>query len=95
MGREFSKTQGGFMSKRNEYGEADNQGTPEAANASTFCAIEEHAKALTVSAPVFAAVRQMQGWAAGKSVDKSTFEKAVNSFLNAPVGASAPMRGGK
>ncbi|MDR2782280.1 MAG: hypothetical protein LBB48_00280 [Treponema sp.] len=37
-----------------------------AENAPTFCAIEEHAKTLEVSAPVFAAVRQYKGWAAGK-----------------------------
>jgi hypothetical protein len=49
-------------------------------------AIEEHAAALNVSAPVFAAVRQYKGWAAGKKVEKSEFEKAVNGFLNAPVG---------
>jgi hypothetical protein len=33
-----------------------------------FCAVEEHAAALGVSAPVFAAVRQHKGWAAGKKL---------------------------
>jgi hypothetical protein len=51
-----------------------------------FCAIEEHAKVLNVSAPVFAAVRQYKGWAAGKKVERSEFEKAANAFLNAPMG---------
>jgi hypothetical protein len=83
------------MSRKNEYGETDFQGTPDTNEAPTFCAIEEHAKNLNVSAPVFAAVRQMQGWAAGKSVEQTEFTKAMNAFLNAPVGASAPMKGGK
>jgi hypothetical protein len=54
--------------------------------APVFCAVEEHADALGVSAPVFAAVRQYKGWAAGKKVEKSEFEKAVRDFLNAPAG---------
>jgi hypothetical protein len=48
--------------------------------------VEEHAKTLNVSAPVFAAVRQYKGWAAGKKIERSEFEKAVNAFLNAPMG---------
>ena len=60
-----------------------------------FRAIEEHAKARRLSAPVFAAVRQMKGWAAGKKVEEAEFTEAVNAFLNAPAGASAPMRGKK
>jgi hypothetical protein len=55
-------------------------------NASTFCAIEEHAKTLEVSAPVFAAVRQYKGWTTGKKVEKYDFEKAVKDFLGAPMG---------
>jgi hypothetical protein len=51
-----------------------------------FCAIEEHAAALVVTAPVFAAVRQYKGWAAGKKVEKSEFEKAVKEFLGSPMG---------
>jgi hypothetical protein len=74
------------MSKKNEYGETELPGTNEAP---TFCAIEEHAKSLNVSAPVFAAVRQSQGWAAGKNVEQTEFKKAVNAFLG------APMKGGK
>jgi hypothetical protein len=53
-----------------------------------FGAIEEHAAALGVPAPVFAAVRQYQGWAEGKKVKKDEFEEAVNAFLNAPIGGS-------
>ena len=69
------------MSKNNEAGM---EGWME--NAPTFCAIEEHAKPLEVSAPVFAAVRQYKGWAAGKKVEKHDFEKAVKDFLGAPMG---------
>jgi hypothetical protein len=54
-------------------------------NEPTFRAVEEHAAALGVSAPVFAAVTQTQGWAAGKKVEKTAFEQAVKGFLNAPV----------
>lgn len=54
--------------------------------APVFCAVEEHAAALGVSAPVFAAVRQYKGWAAGKKVERSEFEKSVKDFLNAPAG---------
>jgi hypothetical protein len=69
--------------------------TAQATVPGAFLAIEEHAKALKVSAPVFAAVRQMQGWSAGKKVEKTEFNEAVNAFLNAPVGASAPIGGKK
>ena len=52
----------------------------------TFLAVEEHAANLQISAPVFQAVMQAQNWAAGKKVEKTEFEKAVNAFLNAPRG---------
>lgn len=52
----------------------------------TFLAIEEHAVRLQISAPVFQAVMQAQNWAACKKVEKTEFEKAVNAFLNAPIG---------
>ena len=52
----------------------------------TFLAVEEHAVNLQVPAPVFQAVMQAQNWAAGKKVEKNEFEKAVNAFLNAPIG---------
>ena len=51
-----------------------------------FCAIEEHAAQMSVSAPVFAAVRQYQGWAEGKKVEKREFEEAVRAFLGSPMG---------
>jgi hypothetical protein len=85
-----------------EYGSAENGGQPDetpreegtAATEATgqtaappaFLAIEEHAKALRISAPVFAAVRQMKGWAEGKKVADAEFSKAVNAFLGAPIG---------
>jgi hypothetical protein len=52
----------------------------------TFLAIEEHAKARGLSAPVFAAVRQMKGWSEGKKVEKAEFAGAVDTFLGAPMG---------
>jgi hypothetical protein len=59
--------------------------------APAFRAIEEHAAALGISAPVFAAVKQARAWAAGKKVEKAEFEKAVEDFLNAPIGRAAPV----
>ena len=64
------------------------------ASVPAFRAIEEHAAALGISAPVFAAVKAANGWNAGKKVEKAEFEKAVNGFLNAPIGRT-PMGGGK
>ena len=97
------------MSKRTEesgYGSAENGGRPDetpreegsgentqAAVPPTFLAIEEHAKARKVSAPVFAAVRQMKGWSEGKKVEEAEFAQAVDAFLGAPAGASAPIGG--
>lgn len=52
----------------------------------TFVTIEEHAANAGIAAPVFHAVMQAQCWAAGKRVEKNEFEKAVNAFLNAPIG---------
>jgi hypothetical protein len=49
-------------------------------------AVEDHAAAMGISAPVFAAVKQARGWALGKKVEKAEFEKAVNGFLKAPMG---------
>jgi hypothetical protein len=51
-----------------------------------FCAVEEHAQAMRVSAPVFAAVMQAQGWAEGKKVERTAFETAVKGFLNGAAG---------
>lgn len=55
-------------------------------SAAVLCAIEEHAAALKISAPVFAAVKQANGWAAGKKVKKEEFQKAIDGFLKAPIG---------
>jgi hypothetical protein len=74
------------MSKKDESGERENQGAPAVRNAPTFCAVEEHAQNLNVSASVFAAVRQSKGWAAGKKIEKSDFEKSVKDFLGSPIG---------
>jgi len=48
--------------------------------------IEEHSQNLGVDAPVFAAVMQAEGWAAGKRVTEAVFKEAVKSFLGAPMG---------
>jgi hypothetical protein len=85
------------MSKKTEesgYGSAENTGwpdeTPQAetpqAKTPAFLAIEEHAKTRRISAPVFAAVRQMNGWSEGKKVSEAVFNEAVNAFLGAPIG---------
>jgi len=74
------------MSKKDESGGMENQGALDVRNAPTFCAIEEHAKTLNVSAPVFAAVSQSKNWTAGKKIEKSDFEKSVKDFLGAPIG---------
>lgn len=58
----------------------------EGREAPVACTIEGHAAALGVSAAVFAAVRQYQGWAEGKKVERSAFEQAVYAFLGAPIG---------
>jgi hypothetical protein len=75
------------MSKKNDSGvEAPDNNTQINAEGCAFCAIEELAKVLKISAPVFAAVTQANNWAAGKKIEKAEFEKAVKNFLNAPVG---------
>jgi hypothetical protein len=73
------------MSRHNGNGE-EWQGTPDVREAQIFCAIEDHAKTLGVSFPVYAAVLHSKGWAVGKKVEKAEFEKAVKDFLNAPAG---------
>jgi len=48
--------------------------------------IEEHAKNLEIDAPVFAAVIQAKGWAAGKKIPTEDFAKAVEEFLKGSMG---------
>jgi hypothetical protein len=48
--------------------------------------VEDHAKRLHITAPVFAAVLQSQKWASGKKVFEAEFKEAVKAFLNAPIG---------
>ncbi len=48
--------------------------------------VEEHAKLMKVSGPIFAGVLQKAGWASGKKVTKTEFESAVKAFLGAPMG---------
>jgi hypothetical protein len=77
------------MLKKDESGGLPRTETPAESGADSvpaFRAVEEHAAEMKVSAPVFAAVRQANGWAAGKKVERSDFEKAVKGFLNAPMG---------
>ena len=83
----MSKKDEGLL--RPEYqSEAENNGGAAPKDAPTFCAIEEHAQALNVAAPVFAAVVQSNGWAANKKVEKTQFEKAVRDFLGSPMGGA-------
>jgi hypothetical protein len=75
------------MSKKNDFeNEAETMMTAGQYDAPVFYTIEEHAAALGVSAPVFAAVRQYKGWAAGKKVEKNEFKRAVKDFLGSPMG---------
>jgi hypothetical protein len=71
-----------------EQGDTENRLMGEGREVPVFCTIEEHAAALGLSAAVFAAVRQYQGWAAGKKVEKGVFEQAVHAFLGAPMGGT-------
>ena len=64
----------------------DKKDTTVKKESATFLTVEEHAAALHIAAPVFHAVMQAQCWATGKRVEKDAFEKAVNAFLNAPIG---------
>jgi hypothetical protein len=52
--------------------------------------VEEHARNMKIDAPVFAAVMQTERWAAGKKVPEAAFKKAVEGFLNAPMGGRKP-----
>jgi hypothetical protein len=69
-----------------EEGAAAAEASAQTAVPPAFLAIEEHAKARGLPAPVFTAVRQMKGWSAGKKVEKAEFNEAVNAFLGAPIG---------
>jgi hypothetical protein len=68
------------MSKPKENNKPEDQSDP-----GLIATIEEHRKNLNVSAPVFAAVIQAKGWASGKKVPVTVFEKAVKDFLGAPM----------
>ena len=48
--------------------------------------IEEHRKNLNIDIPVFAAVMQAEGWAAGKKIPEAAFKRAVEAFLGASMG---------
>jgi hypothetical protein len=82
---------GGLPQKNADQNPANENGNPPQKknvprDTPTFRAVEEHAAEMKLSAPVFAAVKQTRAWAAGKKVEKKTFEEAVKSFLNAPMG---------
>jgi hypothetical protein len=47
--------------------------------------IEEHKAAKKTAVPVFAAVMAAQGWASGKRVPLTVYEKAVSDFMNGPA----------
>jgi len=56
------------------------------APADATLAIEEHAKNMGVAPPVFLAVMQAERWAGGKRTPEAVFRKAVEAFLQAPIG---------
>ena len=64
----------------------EEQEREEPAQPETRFTVEEHAKRLGVAPSILAAVKQSQGWAAGKKINKTAFEDAVNAFLGAPMG---------
>ena len=77
--------------------ENNNQGSPPPGNPppgnklpentdSAMLAIEEHRVNLDINVPVFRAVMQEQGWAAGKKITEAAFIDAVESFLGSPIG---------
>jgi hypothetical protein len=80
------------MGKRNEDGSYEPEYSGEtaagipAASAPGLLTIEEHTEKHKVSAPVFAAVKAMKGWNAGKKVSEWEFKEAVNVFLGSPIG---------
>ncbi|MDR0402033.1 MAG: hypothetical protein LBH35_00430 [Treponema sp.] len=90
------------MSKKDENGAApspdagrkEGNGNPPQNNAAQqhgcgmFLAVEEHAAALGISSPIFAAVKVAKGWNAGKKVERTEFKKAVDGFLKAPTGGN-------
>jgi len=77
------------MSKEKENVEqANNTSVPAPASGSgkNILTVEEHAKNLNISAPVFAAVMQTKNWGSGKKVPETVFRRAVEEFLGAPMG---------
>jgi tRNA threonylcarbamoyladenosine modification (KEOPS) complex Cgi121 subunit len=53
-----------------------------------FATIEEHAQNENISASIFAAVKAMKNWNAGKKVHKDVFNEAIRTFLNEPIGGA-------
>ena len=51
--------------------------------------VEEFAELRGVEPAVFAAVMEATGWAGGKVVDGGEFDRAIKSFLGAPMGGKA------
>jgi hypothetical protein len=69
-------------------GDQDNSPN-EPPEASGLVTIEELAEKLKVGKPVLAAVKQSEGWAAGKKVTEAVFKTATDAFLGAPMGGKA------
>jgi hypothetical protein len=70
----------------------DEEGKPDKKDGPELLTIEEHARNMKIDAPVFAAVIQTERWASGKKVPEAAFKKAVEGFLNAPMGGENPSR---
>jgi hypothetical protein len=89
--------QGGSETPEDVDGQDDSENKPpETGGEPGLLAIEEHAEKLKVSKPVFAAVKQAEGWAAGKKVTETEFKTAMDAFLKAPMdGKERPPENGK
>jgi hypothetical protein len=74
------------MSRKNDAGEELPTNMDSIDSAPVLLTIEEHAVNQHLSAPVFAAVKQVERWADGKKVTVAVFTNAVSEFLGAPMG---------
>lgn len=57
--------------------------------ASSLCAVEEHAERCSADPAVCAGMMVYNGWAAGKQISEATYHEGVAAFLQAAAGESA------
>jgi hypothetical protein len=84
---EYPEGQGNSEASENSGGQDDAKNEP--SEESGLVTIEELAEKLKVGKPVLAAVKQSEGWAAGKKVTEAVFKTAIAAFLGAPMGGKA------